>query len=748
MRRRSSRPGVWIARTAVALAAVSLWIGFGLHYAVRGEIRHLLDRIGGNVFYVYHEGGTVEGFREEDRVRVASLPEVAEAAGESATTTGYVPGATYALTYFEVSAEYLSVMRLEFTQGRGFSSDDRGVAVLGSEVAHVVFGNEDPVGQYLEGLRIVGVLAALPEDDTVREPLSRRVLVPLGAAPRGALGAARMTSYWALWIRPTGSIDAAIRAIDRLIPDLHVARLSTRYGWAFAAERTANRFLLFSTAGLFVLAGTIVAGTLSLSSLSRRWEIGVRRAVGARGTSIARLVVRDGLALTLGGGLIGVLLAFAAFPLVARFDISLELGVLHLAVLPLLVALGLLSGLVPAVRSARLSPSEALAARTGDGDEGRALGAGFFVIAVSAAIAAYALYAFLVLGGETLCLLDALSGDIDERTLLASPPRQSILYPPELTPEDRVALDTLSDIELVVVTGSRRLRSINGVNRLGLSLTGVGPGYEDLKLFQILAGRDLTAEEIEAGTKSVLLSDLLAHEVFGERDPVEQMILLDGRAFRVVGVYSSPLPILSTAPVIVAPYDALELLSGPPHAAGFWVRAAPDADLKGVSARIVDAFRERYPGNADVAIHVPAAAIAGIRQDLDGIARRLALLIGAALLLGAANVFHLIRFRLALRRRELAIRRAVGATNAAIVRLGAAQGLLVGIIAAAIGLAAGVATVRPLAGSLGMEVAAISPRYLAATFAALLAIGAAAGGSAGWLASRGTPATALRWRRG
>lgn len=61
-------------------------------------------------------------------------------------------------------------------------------------------------------------------------------------------------------------------------------------------------------------------------------------------------------------------------------------------------------------------------------------------------------------------------------------------------------------------------------------------------MLHILAGHDLTAEEIETNAKVALLCDRLADEVFGDRNPVGQTILLDSTVFHVVGLYSSTLP--------------------------------------------------------------------------------------------------------------------------------------------------------------------------------------------------------------
>ena len=741
MTRSPQRPGRWIAIVAVALAAAVLWTGFGLHYAVRSEIVALLDRVGANVFHTYRAAG--EHLNEEDRERVAALPEVALAAGEGSSVTGYVPGSPHALTYFEVSPEYLNLMRLRFALGEGFATGEK-VAVLGAEVARVLYPDADPVGTELEGLRIVGVLEPIPADDSVRERLNRRVLVPLGAAPVVVYGGGRRVGYFALWIRPSGSIDAAIRAVGDALPGATAVRLSHRYAWAFAMEERANRFLLFATGGLFLLAGTIVAGTLSLASLAGRRGLGVRRAVGARRADIARLTMLDALRLSAGAGLLGILLATAAFPIASRLGLPLRFGPLHAAVLPLLVLLGALAAGLPAWKSTRLSPVDALAARDPSAQTGRKLDRGLLIVAASAAIGAFGLYVFCVLGSTTLRNLDTVWGDIDERTLLVSAPAESILYPPDITAADRDLLEAIDELELVVLSGKAGIRSVSGIDRLGLTLAGVGPGYEDLGLFHFLKGRDLTGEEIASGAKVVILSAGLSMEVFGDESAIGETIRLDHKVFRVVGVYTGAMALHTTGAWMVAPYSCLELWPGSDLDASFWVRVEKGCDPALATTEIVEAFRNRYPGKADVSVLSPHAEMAPIRDNLAGIAFRLALLIGAALLLAAASTFNLVRFHMALRERELGIRRAIGAAEGGITGLGTRWGLRVGLLAATIGLIAGVLGVRPLAQLLHMEVTSLSPIHLAIAGLATIGIASAAGAWAGWLASRPTPATSLR----
>ena len=127
-------------------------------------------------------------------------------------------------------------------------------------------------------------------------------------------------------------------------------------------QRVLN-LVLVSIAAISLLVGGIGIMNIMLASVSERVpEIGIRRAVGARRADIVAQFLFETATLTLLGGIIGVGMGFAAVPLAGAFmgwpgiitpsAVLLSLGVA--------LATGLLFGIAPAVRAARLDPAEAL----------------------------------------------------------------------------------------------------------------------------------------------------------------------------------------------------------------------------------------------------------------------------------------------------------------------------------------------------------------------------------------------------
>jgi putative ABC transport system permease protein len=141
--------------------------------------------------------------------------------------------------------------------------------------------------------------------------------------------------------------------------------LTTRQDILGAQQEAARTFslLLAAMAAISLVVGGIgIMNVMLVSVTERTREIGVRMAVGARGRDIVAQFLIEALLLSAGGGVIGVVVGFFSVPLAAQFNSGVALLAPWSIPLAFGVALitGLLFGLYPASRAARLDPIEAL----------------------------------------------------------------------------------------------------------------------------------------------------------------------------------------------------------------------------------------------------------------------------------------------------------------------------------------------------------------------------------------------------
>jgi ABC-type antimicrobial peptide transport system permease subunit len=128
---------------------------------------------------------------------------------------------------------------------------------------------------------------------------------------------------------------------------------------ASASQRRFNALLLVVFAALaLVLAAAGLYGLLSQNVTERRREIGIRMALGAGRNDIRRLIMRQGVVLTLTGLLIGIPVALVLARLIVKllFDVSFADPLTFAGVSFALLAVALLAGYVPASRAAKGEP--------------------------------------------------------------------------------------------------------------------------------------------------------------------------------------------------------------------------------------------------------------------------------------------------------------------------------------------------------------------------------------------------------
>ena len=265
--------------------------------------------------------------------------------------------------------------------GQFFTDQDNRVAakvcVLGQTVAANLFGGEDPLGHAIRirniPFRVVGVLEGKggstqghDQDDLVIAPYETVRRKVMGTTAVGSILASAISNDHvpaaeeeiAALLRQRHRIDAAAGQADDFSIRSQVEMLQRA-----ADQSRTMATLLWSIAGVSLLVGGIGIMNIMLVSVTERTrEIGVRLAVGARGSDIRAQFLVEAVVLSASGGLLGIALgagiqraiaAFAGWPVVLQGE-AVALAFAFSA------AIGVAFGIYPAWRASTLDPIEAL----------------------------------------------------------------------------------------------------------------------------------------------------------------------------------------------------------------------------------------------------------------------------------------------------------------------------------------------------------------------------------------------------
>jgi putative ABC transport system permease protein len=274
--------------------------------------------------------------------------------------------------YYVVSPNYFHTLGIPLLVGRYFTREDSSssprVAIISQTIAQRFFHDKNPIGQTVK----IGVGAAVP--------VAREIVGVVGDVKDDGLGeAATMTAYepytqmaWSdmtLFVRSDSDpsqmatmLRSEVSSVDR---DQPVADIST--GDQLMAQAVAQPQLRTTLLSLFaglalILASLGIYGVMSNTVAQRTHEIGVRMALGAGQSSVLRLVLNNGMRLTLLGIALGSAGAFALTRLMKGllFHVTPTDPATFVEVALFLFLVALLASYIPARRATRVDPVVAL----------------------------------------------------------------------------------------------------------------------------------------------------------------------------------------------------------------------------------------------------------------------------------------------------------------------------------------------------------------------------------------------------
>ncbi len=278
---------------------------------------------------------------------------------------------SFTSTMDTVDEGYFETMGVPILRGRGFlasdSKDAPPVAVVNEQFAKNYWPDVDAVGKRIRldgkggtAVEIVGVAQTIKYVNTNDRPMNF-IYIPVAQRPSARL---------VLLLRSRGDplqlidpLKEVVRTIDTNMPMVEMRTYRDIYRYS-AVEGPGIAINLVATMGAMALLLAIVGlyGLVAYNVSRRTREIGIRMAIGARPSDVARLVMGKGLVLVGTGTLIGLVMSLAIERLMNSmlFNAGGVDLVPYLIVVPSMFLVAMLAAYVPARRAARIEPTQAL----------------------------------------------------------------------------------------------------------------------------------------------------------------------------------------------------------------------------------------------------------------------------------------------------------------------------------------------------------------------------------------------------
>ena len=368
----------------VANASVILVVSTAL--TGRDFVVKQIQGVGSNLVYAYYEAGGNVSESEADYITLADVEAVRRRLGPRARAVAgvmgswdrlFIDGRERQIRVLGSSAEYETVRNLKIPAGRFFDADDVArrakVCLLTEPLAEKLFNSSRAaVGQSISvhqlRFTVIGVFREGVETLGQTEVAADSVLMPISVIEYFQIRERIDPLY--VSVRSAGEVEEVTALVKSVLVSRHrpgssyrVENLTAILTAAQEISRALTAVLILVAALTLIISGIFIMNIMLISVAERTKEIGIRVSVGAERRQVKAQFLMEAVCLSMMGGLVGVA-AGVAVPLVARVllpELTIRIAPLSVAAaLAVSCAVGVVFGLLPASRAARLDPVEAL----------------------------------------------------------------------------------------------------------------------------------------------------------------------------------------------------------------------------------------------------------------------------------------------------------------------------------------------------------------------------------------------------
>lgn len=353
----------------IGISSVIILVGFTT--GTSQDINSSLEDLGANVL-------TVNIYNDDETLTYDDIKEQQFSFVEKVLPTSQ--GRTYArvkstgssFTFIGTTPDFLSVQKLYLTDGRNLSDLDiensSNVALVGSEVVSTLFeNNRNPIGEkILLGSSYYTIVGILEDGSTSSSDMSSSIIAPITTYAKTSNDDSISKMYFVANedLNDTRMIENMINSqLGRLISTENIEIVTQDTVSETVSEIDSMTTLLIGLVGAIslIVSGIGVMNIMIVSVSERTREIGVRKAIGATDFDILKQFLIEAILLTSFGGVIGVIVGY-----LFNF-ISSWIGITFVMSLPTVlislgfsVVIGLIFGIIPAIRASKLKPIDAL----------------------------------------------------------------------------------------------------------------------------------------------------------------------------------------------------------------------------------------------------------------------------------------------------------------------------------------------------------------------------------------------------